>query len=154
MASRSPSDPNFDLDRIRKQQNKKVRAPLRIMIATDPTRPIRTISLPRSLPMVVSVSAIVLITATVLLACGSWKLNGSLGALQHRVQAMVRAADSVALRDGGETTSAGVFLSSAGGPAARNPSGPIGRFVVQSANNGEEMTVEVNLATGEMEAGA
>jgi len=151
MASRSKLDPTFDLDRIRKQQNKTHRAPLRIMIAGDPHRPIRTISLPRHLPVVVLVSALVLVTATVVLACGSWKLNGALGALQHRVRAMVAAVDSVALRSGAPAVTGAVTGPLGFVPAARSPKGDIGTFVIESANNGETATIAVNLSTGEIE---
>src|SRR5215470_16353160 len=84
--------------RTREDQERKPRARLRIVIAGDPQRPIRTISLPRALPTVVSVVAGTLVLVTVVLACGSWKMRGALGALEHRVRAMVQAADSVALR--------------------------------------------------------
>ena len=57
MARRAALDPVYDLRRIRKQQRKAPRARLRIMIAGDPLRPIRTISLPAALPKVVSVLA-------------------------------------------------------------------------------------------------
>lgn len=151
MGLRPQLDPTFDLDRIRKQQSKTRRAPLRIMIAGDPQHPIRTISLPRQLPAVALASALVLITATVVLACGSWKLNGALGALQHRVRAMVAAVDSVALRSGkpGATNAAltGGFV-----PALRSPGGETGTFEIESANNGETATIAFNLNTGEIEA--
>ena len=150
MAHRSHLDPTFDLDRIRKQQNKTRHARLRIMIAGDPNRPIRTISLPRALPAVVSLAAAVLIVATVTLAAGSWKLSGALGALQHRVRAMVAAVDSVALHPNARARE----RSGAAGPlpTLRSPSGDVGTFVVESANTGETATVAVNLSTGEVEA--
>lgn len=153
MAHRAQLDPTFDLDRIRKQQNKTRHAPLRIMIAGDPHRPIRTISMPRQLPAVVLVSALVLIAATVLLACGSWKLNGALGALQHRVRAMVAAVDSVALHSGEPGVANAAVTGPLGPvPAVRSPSGEVGTFVIESANNGETATIAVNLNTGEIEA--
>ena len=128
---------------------------LRIMIAGDPNRPIRTISLPRRLPLVVSLVVGTLALATIVLACGSWKLNGALSSVQRRMFAMVRAADSAALASGDAVPglSAGM-LPAAAGPAGgvRLPSGEIGRFVIQSANTGEELEVKVNLATGEVEA--
>ncbi|HEX2657887.1 MAG TPA: DUF882 domain-containing protein [Polyangia bacterium] len=141
-------DPTFDLDRIRKQQSKTRRAPLRIMIAGDPQHPIRTISLPRHLPAVALVSALLLVTATIVLACGSWKLNGALGALQHRVRAMVAAVDSVALRTGtpGVANAATGFV-----PTLRPPGGETGTFEIESANNGETATIAFNLNTGEIE---
>ena len=76
------------------------------MVASDPSRPVRTFTLPRLLPTLLSLFALALVTATVVLAFGSWKLSGSLGALQHRVRAMVQAADSVALAPGGPTRAA------------------------------------------------
>jgi uncharacterized protein YcbK (DUF882 family) len=147
--------PGVDLERIRKEQAKPRRARLRIMIAGDPTRPIRTISLPRRLPLVVSVIVGTLTLATIVLACGSWKLSGALSGLQRRMFAMVRAADSAALASGDAApgTSAGLFLGAAG-PAGgvRLPGGEIGRFTIQLVNTGEELEVKVNLATGEVEA--
>jgi uncharacterized protein YcbK (DUF882 family) len=153
MGSRSTAtDPGVDLERIRKEQARSRRAPLRIMIATDPNRPIRTISLPRRLPLVVSVVVGTLALATVVLACGSWKLNGALGRLERRMFAMARAADSVALGTG--EGGPNVLAASAQGPAGglRAPAGAIGSFVLQSANTGEEMEVKLNLQTGELDA--
>ncbi len=156
MAQRPPPDPAFDLRRIRKEQSKTPRARLRIVITSDPSRPIRTISLPASLPTVVLVVGGVLAVATVILACGSWKLSDTRYALERRVRAMVQAADSVALGSGGndsDTSSADRRGPSGMGPT-RAPAGPTGRFVVQASNNGEEMEVRFSLATGEMEADA
>src|SRR5262245_47313188 len=98
MARRRPSDPGLDLDRILKQQGKTARTRLRLMIASSPSRPIRTFTLPRALPTLLSLAAVALVLVTVILACGSWKMHDAMGALEHRVRAMVQAADSVALR--------------------------------------------------------
>ncbi|HXJ19363.1 MAG TPA: DUF882 domain-containing protein [Polyangia bacterium] len=156
MARRPPADdPAFALERIRKEQEqttKTRRAPLRIMIATDPDRPIRTLSLPRSLPKWLAIGTGILLAATIVLACGSWKLNGSLGVLERRVHAMVQAADSVALAPGDQY---GAGAASAAGMApgkTRAPSGPMGRFTVELVNTGETVDVAVNLATGELDA--
>ncbi|HLK91373.1 MAG TPA: DUF882 domain-containing protein [Polyangia bacterium] len=154
MGTRSTTtDPGVDLERIRKEQARSRRAPLRIMIATDPNRPIRTISLPRRLPLVVSVVVGTLALATVVLACGSWKLNGALGRLERRMFAMARAADSVAL-DSAAGRGAAWDGASAQGPAGgvHAPAGALGRFVIQLVNTGEEIEVRVNLATGEVDA--
>jgi uncharacterized protein YcbK (DUF882 family) len=155
MARRPTSDPAIDLDRIRKQQGKTERARLRIMIASDPNRPIRTISLPRKLPLVVSLVVGALAIATVVLACGSWKLRDALSGVQHRMFAMVEAADRVALQPGEGGPGPGgrtLLAAQIPGGATRPPAGEIGRFVIQSANTGEEMEVAVNLATGELDA--
>jgi uncharacterized protein YcbK (DUF882 family) len=156
MSFRPPTTgPGVDLERIRREQAKPRRARLRIMIAGDPNRPIRTISLPRRLPLVVSLIVGTLTLATIVLACGSWKMSGALSGLQRRMFAMVRAADSAALASGDAApgTSAGLFLGAAG-PAGgvRLPGGEIGRFTIQLVNTGEELEVKVNLATGEVEA--
>lgn len=151
MARGQVDDPTASaLERIRKekqQQPKSRRAPLRIMIATDPDRPVRTLSLPRALPRVLAIVGAVLVTATVILACGSWKLNGALGVLERRVHAMVQAADSVALAPGAAISGPALPPGS-----ARPPSGLIGKFTVESVNNGETIEVALNLATGELDA--
>jgi uncharacterized protein YcbK (DUF882 family) len=151
MSSRSPTaDPGVDLERIRKEQAKPRRARLRIMIAGDPTRPIRTISLPRRLPLVASIVVGTLALATVVLACGSWKLSDALSAVEHRMFAMMRAADNVALAS---TADASRGVPGAALPAGtlHPPAGPTGSFVVQLVNTGEELEVKLNLATGEVD---
>ncbi|HEY4185012.1 MAG TPA: DUF882 domain-containing protein [Polyangia bacterium] len=153
----SPSDPTLDLDRILKQQGKTRHAPLRIMIAGDPDRPIRTISLPRKLPAVVSIAVLALVAATVVLARGSWRMSDAIGALQHRVHAMVAAVDSIALHPGSRGVAQAavdvgpIVDASENARATRVAPGPIGTFVVESANTGEAATVAVNLNTGEID---
>jgi len=124
------------------------------MIAGDPNRPIRTISLPRRLPLVLSLIVGTLALATIVLACGSWKMSGALSGLQRRMFAMVRAADSAALASGDAAsgTSAGVFFGGAGPPGGvRLPAGQVGSFVIQLVNTGEELEVKLNVATGELD---
>jgi uncharacterized protein YcbK (DUF882 family) len=152
MALRSTTpDPGVDLERIRKDQAKPRHARLRIMIASDPTRPIRTISLPRRLPLVASLIVGILTLATIVLACGSWKLSESLTGLEGRMFAMVRAADSVAL-GADQAGTLGGGSAPAGPGSIRIPTGEIGRFGIHVVNTGEQMDVKVNLATGEVEA--
>ena len=155
LLSHPPSEPRP----LRKQQDKPRRARLRILIAGDPGRPMRSITLPHALPMVASAVGATLLFATVLLACGSWKLSDTRSALEHRLHAMIQAADSVALDSGGGATEfggsgePGLGLTAAVlGVRARPPSGDQGRFVVQSVNNGEQMEVTVNLSSGELDA--
>jgi uncharacterized protein YcbK (DUF882 family) len=155
MARRS-SDPTLDLERILNQQKKTQRARWRIMVASDPSRPVRTFTLPRLVPALLTMFAITLVTATVVLACGSWKLSGSLGKLERRVKAMVRAADSVALAPGAETGGAGpgggpLLVSSVATRAGQNAGKGIGKLVIQSVNTSEEVEIIVNLATGEVD---
>lgn len=155
MAPKPSDDPTVAaLERIRnkQQQPKPRRSPLRIMIATDPDRPVRTLSVPRALPRVLAIVGAVLVVATVVLACGSWKLNGAMGTLEHRLHAMVQAADSVALASGSATGGALPGVAALPASTARPPSGPIGRFTLESVNTGETMEVALNLATGELDA--
>jgi uncharacterized protein YcbK (DUF882 family) len=156
MARRSP-DPSLDLNRILSQQRKKPpKARWRVMVATDPSRPIRTFTLPRLLPALLTLTAIGLVTATVILACGSWKLSGSLGALEHRVRAMVQAADSVALAPGAGDARGGQagdqLPAAATARVVQTAGARFGKFVVQSVNTNEEVEVTLNLDTGEVDA--
>ncbi len=156
--ARGPTDPTLDLARILKQKDKPAHAKARwrIMVASDPSRPVRTFTLPRLLPTLLSLFAIALVAATVILAFGSWKLSGSLGALQHRVRAMVAAADTVALAPGGgdaRAGGAGAELAAASSAKVVQTSGArFGKFVMQSVNTGEEIEVSLNLDTGEVDA--
>jgi len=132
---------------IRKQKEKAPKPRLRILIAGDPKKPMRQISLPRALPVIVSVAAGILVLLTVLLAAGSWKISGARAVLERRLRAMVRATDSVAV---------GTAHAGEGDPAdsaaVRAPGGPIVSFVIQSSNTGEEMEVRLNRDTGELNA--
>jgi uncharacterized protein YcbK (DUF882 family) len=125
------------------------------VIAGDPSRPLRTISLPSRLPAVLSLVAGALVLGTAVLSLWSWKLRGARGALEHRVHAMLQAADSVALgaapADAAETWRA---RPDAARPPLRGPSGEIGRFLIESANTGEQINVAVDLSTGEVEPSA
>ncbi|MEP6652853.1 MAG: DUF882 domain-containing protein [Myxococcales bacterium] len=154
LLSHPPSDP----PPLRKKQDKPKRARLRILIAGDPSQPMRAITLPPALPLVASLVGGGLLLATVLLACGSWKLSDARSALEHRLRAMVQAADSVALDPaGGQADLTAAFDQDIGrgqGPATRPPRVERGQFVVQSVNNGEEMEVTFNVATGELDADA
>jgi uncharacterized protein YcbK (DUF882 family) len=149
-----PREASAELQRIRKELVRPRRERLRIMVASDPSRPIRTFVLPRALPTFVSLTAAALVVTTILLICGSWRMRGSVHGLERRVRAMVQAADSVALHPApaaaapgeGGPASTGAMLA-----AVRLPAGEIGRFTIQSANTGEEMEVRLNLTTGEVE---
>ena len=164
MSSHRPpvTEPQFDLGRIRKQQARPRGARLRIIIAGDPSRPMRTISLPHALPAVAFAVAAGLLVATVLLARGSWRMSDAVSGLERRVRSMVQAAGSVALDPGGVSTgilagggwAESMLARRPGGPMVHAPAGQVGRFTILSSNNGEEMEVAINLSTGEMEPGA
>jgi len=152
--ARRPTDPTLDLARILNQKRKPAKARWRVMVASDPSRPVRTFTLPRLLPTVLSLFTIALIAATVILARGSWKLSGSVGALEHRVRAMVQAADSVAMTPGTNDSGAGdgsMLMPATTTRVVRTAGSDVGKFVIQSANTGEEVEVRLNLSTGEVD---
>jgi uncharacterized protein YcbK (DUF882 family) len=139
-----------ELDRIRKEAAAPRRARLRIVIAGDASRPVRTLTLPRGLPRAVVTIAVLLVLTTAALFASSWHMNGSLNRLEGRVQDMVLAADTAALNplrtDGvGE-------LASDGAAGAKRPTGAKGRFLLQLVNTGEQIEVRLDLASGEVEA--
>src|SRR5437763_7980269 len=92
-----------ELERIRREATAPRRERLRIVIASDARRPLLTFTLPRGLPRAVTLIAALLIATTAALIAGSWHMNGSLRRLDRRVQAMVQAADTVALHPLPET---------------------------------------------------
>jgi uncharacterized protein YcbK (DUF882 family) len=136
-----------ELDRIRKEAATPRRERLRIVIAGDASRPLRTISLPRGLPRAVSIVAGLLVVATAGLLAGSWRLNGSVNRLEGRVQEMVFAADTAAMHPvpGADETGGATV-------PARRPTGQKGKFVLESVNTGERVEVVLDLASGEVEA--
>jgi uncharacterized protein YcbK (DUF882 family) len=138
-----------ELARIRRAAAAPRRERLRIVIAGDASRPIRTLTLPRGLPRAVTLVALALVATTGALIAGTWHMNGSLRRLDDRVQAMVRAADTVALHPlpGGDATA-----DDAMGVAPRRPSGAKGHFLVESVNTGETVDVRLDLASGEVDA--
>jgi uncharacterized protein YcbK (DUF882 family) len=137
-----------ELARIRREAAAPRRERLRIVIAGDASRPIRTLTLPRGLPRAVTLVALALVATTVALIAGSWHMNGSLRRLDERVQAMVHAADTVALHPvpGADATAEEM------GVAPRRPTGAKGHFLVELVNTGETVDVRLDLASGEVEA--
>jgi uncharacterized protein YcbK (DUF882 family) len=136
-----------ELDRIRKEAATPRRERLRIVIAGDASRPLRTLTLPRGLPRAVSIVAALLVVATAGLLAGSWRLNGSVNRLEGRVQEMVFAADTAAMHPvPGADEADGTTVP------ARRPTGQKGKFVLESVNTGERVEVVLDLASGEVEA--
>ncbi len=136
------------LRQLRKERERPRRdRRLRIMIATDPERPIRTLVLPRALPMVISLIGAALLLATVILLCGSVRMSETLGGLERRVRSMMQVADTVAMHPLHE----GDARADGRMPTVRPPSGEIGHFTLESSNTGERMEVKINLTSGEIE---
>lgn len=139
--------PPDELDRLRRPERPK-RPPLRILIASDPQRPVRTVVIPRLLPWTVGITGAVLLLLAAGSSLSSLRLGRSVDRLQGRMAAMVNAAETVARHPLG-----GAVSGAAGrGAALHMPSGDPGRFVVQSVNTGEQVEVKLDLATGEVEA--
>ena len=139
-----------ELERIRREAAAPRRERLRIVIASDASRPIRTLTLPRGLPRAVTITALLLIALTGALIAGSWHMNGSLRRLDNRVQAMVQAADTLAMHPLPGAIEAEAELPA--GAGARRPSGQKGHFTAHLVNTGEEVEVHLDLASGEVEA--
>jgi uncharacterized protein YcbK (DUF882 family) len=138
-----------ELKRIRKELGRRRRAPLRVIIASDPDRPVRTLVIPRALPKIVGgVAAGVLVFALVS-SVTSLRLGALVGDLQGRVGRMVSAAEEVA-RHPVPRASASVPMAAPG--AIRRPSGQEGRLDLDLVNTGEQLTVTFDLATGEPDA--
>ena len=152
MARRS-TDPTIDLNRIladRRKQPPKAR--WRVMVASDPSRPVRTFTLPRLLPALASLFAILLVVATVLLAFGSWKLSGSLGALERprardgAGRGQRRAGRRTTAAPSGDRRGAGVGAHRQGRRAAASASSPS-----NPRTTARRSRSRINLATGEVE---
>ncbi|HEV3032365.1 MAG TPA: DUF882 domain-containing protein [Polyangia bacterium] len=144
-----------ELERIRREAGAPRRERLRIVIASDASRPIRTFTLPRGLPRAVTIVALLLVATTAALLAGSWHMNGSLHRLDERVQAMVQAADTVAMHPlpgTGDEVAIDAKTGAMSGAGAHTPAGQKGHFVVRSVNTGEELEVRLDLASGEVEA--
>jgi uncharacterized protein YcbK (DUF882 family) len=149
MAGRPDLSIAATLKRIRKEAVRPRRERrLRIMIAGDPQRPVRTLTLPRALPTLISLAGAALLLVTIVLLCGSWRMSATLGGLEHRVRSMMQVADIVALHPlrGAEARGAAGHR-----PALHAPAGGLGRFTLESANTNESMEVRINLASGEIE---
>jgi uncharacterized protein YcbK (DUF882 family) len=138
-----------ELERIRREAAAPRRGRLRIVITSDASRPIRTFTLPRGLPRLLTLGALALVVTTGVLIAGSWHMNGSLRRLDERVQAMVLAADTVALHPVPGADEPSVDGT---GAAPRRPAGAKGHFLIESVNTGETVEVRLDLASGEVEA--
>jgi uncharacterized protein YcbK (DUF882 family) len=139
-----------ELERIRKERGQRRRAPLRIIIATDPDRPVRTLVLPRAFPRLLLGAALGVVLFALLTSLTSLRLGAALGDLRLRVGSMVQAAEDVARHPLPGVAQAGLLPLVA--PASRRPSGQEGRFELESVNTGERMEVVVDLSTGEADA--
>jgi hypothetical protein len=86
-----------ELTRMRRELARKRREPIRIIIATDPNRPVRTLTVPRTLPAVLLASSAILVLAAIALSFSTWSMSDTVAGLRKRVLAMVQLADTMAL---------------------------------------------------------
>jgi len=140
-----------ELERMRREAAAPRRERLRIVIASDASRPLRTFTLPRGLPRAVTIVAALVLATTGALIAGSWHMNGSLHRLDERVAAMVQAADTVALHPLPGAAEDPV-AEAAPGAVARRPTGKKGHLALRLVNTGEQIDVKLDLASGEVEA--
>jgi uncharacterized protein YcbK (DUF882 family) len=151
---RSNNTPD-ELARFRRELAKPRREKLRIVIAGDPRRPLRTIAFSARLPTVIGVAVGIIFLAALGLGLASWHLRGWVDRLQNRVSAMADAADEIAKHPLPAMASAGGATLDLVGPHGRVrpeatvPPERLGRFSMESVNTGETIEVFFDLATGE-----
>lgn len=143
-----------ELKRVRKLLAKKRHEPIRIIIATDPTRPVRTLTIPRFLPAALLYAAAVLLLTAIGLSFSTYSMWGRIAGLKHRVMAMMQLTDNVAIPPEGIAQAGVLGLSDAPAMHVRPPSGGRGRFVVEAVNTGEQVEVAIDLASGELDQGS
>ena len=140
-----------ELRRLRKLLSRKRREPIRIIIATDHTRPVRTLTLPRLLPVAFLGTLAMLLIIAMVLSFSTWIMRGTIHLLKHRVMAMMQLTDGMAMRPNGVAQAS---LFSNRGEASvrlRKPGGEKGHFTIEAVNSGEQIEVVFDLATGDMD---
>jgi len=143
-----------ELKRLRRELARKRREPIRIIITTDPRRPVRTLSIPRYLPVALLLASAVLVIVAVVLSFSTWSLRGNLTKLRGRVVSMMQISDNLALHPQG-IVEAGMLPQHQGlASPLRKPGGAQGRFTIESGNANEHVDVVFDLGTGEMDEGA
>jgi uncharacterized protein YcbK (DUF882 family) len=146
-----PLDVVGELKRIRKEVTRgRRRAPLRVIIASDPERPVRTLVIPRALPRILVGAGVGLLLFALGSSVTSLRLGALVGDLRIRVGSMVQAAEEVARHPVPQAQAAVVPLAI---PAAvRKPAGQAGRLELELINTGERIEVSLDLTTGEPDA--
>lgn len=143
-----------ELVRARREQERQrrrgSREPLRILISSDPNRPVRTIVIPRWVPRTVTVGAGVLLLFAFVASLASVFLGSTVGRLESRLQAMFDTAHAMARRPFGAVAAHAQIVPDGG--LLRKPVGPAGRFTLQLVNTGEKVDVVLDLSSGEVEA--
>jgi uncharacterized protein YcbK (DUF882 family) len=140
-----------ELKRLRKLLAQKRRDPIRIIIATDPTRPVRTLTIPRFVPVALLTASALLILIAIGLSFSTWSMSGKLAGLKNRVVAMMQLADDMAISP--ERVAQADVLSAGSNLAThvRKPVGAQGRFTIEATSVGEQLEVVFDLASGDMD---
>jgi len=141
-----------ELKRIRKELNRRRRAPLRVIIASDPERPVRTLVIPRLLPRILISAGAGLLLFALGSSLTSLHLGQLVGDLRLRMGSMVQAAEEVARHPVPQEVTAPVMVPLAIPAAMRRPSGREGHLELELVNTGERLKVAFDLATGEPDA--
>jgi uncharacterized protein YcbK (DUF882 family) len=138
------------LRRIRKELARPRRAPLRLIIASDPRRPLRTFVLPRTLPLVLAIAGVSLVIIAAGSTMTSWVRGTAVDDLEGKLGKMLRVADDVARHPvpGGGPMTAGM-LAMPSREKRTFTSGEEGHFEIESVNTSERMEVFLDLQTGE-----
>src|SRR5262245_52996012 len=149
--------PGVEIARIRKDLARHRREPLRILIASDPQRPVRAIVVPRLVPTLAALAVVALALVAGGLMFTSVRLGASADSLRGRLASMVAAAETVPRHPlPAPSLPPGALPGSGAVPDdqlnLRAPAGDKGRFRVESVNTSEEVEVVIDLASGEPEA--
>ncbi len=139
-----------ELKRLRKLLARKRLYPIRIIVATDPTRPVRTLTIPRFIPAALLAVSLMLVLISVGLSFSTWSMSGKLAGLKRRVVAMMKLADAMAIAPEG-VAQAGVLPSSTSPVRVHKPSGAQARFTMESAVPNEQVEVVFDTASGDMD---
>ena len=137
-----------ELKRLRKLLARRKRAPIRIIITTDPTAPVRTLTIPRFVPLAFLVASTILVFASIGLSFSTWSMSGTVSGLKNRVMAMMQLADNMAMSPlqseaGGNTQTGSLHLS--------KPIRGQGRFSIETANASEQVEVVLDIASGDLD---
>src|SRR5512138_353824 len=141
-----------ELKRLRKLLAQKRRDPIRIIIATDPTRPVRTLTIPRFVPVALLSASALLILIAIGLSFSTWSMSGKLAGLKNRVVAMMQLADDMAISPEGVAQADVLNPASNLATHVRKPAGAQGRFTIEATSVGEQLEVVFDLASGDMDA--
>jgi len=140
-----------ELRRLRKLLSRKRREPIRIIVTTDPTRPVRTLTIPRFVPAAFIGMLVTLLLIAMVLTFSTWTMSGTISLLKHRVMAMMQLADGVAMSPEGIAQASMFSGRNDASVHLRKPSGEKGHFAIENANNGERTEVVFDLATGDLD---